>query len=205
MKGGVRMANEQFIEIPYAGVNPNKDMAYSVGIDTTNNYRVSSYIINSEGTAVPVYCSKVANSCYFFAPSTGMKLYATNSSSNEISNISTSYNIVGTSVKIYYGSGVTNVFVPSNYYDLTGFTDLQSAAIAFLALFPDDYVNIRYVGNGCSLGGLSYVATGTGVLVPVTLPIGAFLTADNISVTKNGASIDFNYNPQTQQIAFTAI
>lgn len=203
--------SDRFILVPYAGVNPNNATIYTIGIETTSSggtmWKIASYIQNDSDTVNPVYCCNVNGTCYFIVSyaNTYMRVKATNNSSNQNTPLSSRYDVSGTSISVYYSTISSDVFKPSNFNDLTSFSDFQSAALAFLALFPDDYVNISYVGNGCSIGGLSYVASGTGVVVPVTLPIGTTLSADNISVTKNGTAIDFNYNTTTQQIAFTAI
>lgn len=207
------MADEQFGYYPYAGVNPSANMIYSVGIDSmSNGYKTAYFIPTSDYVPLTVCYCNIGGICYAISEygTQSMRLCAATETSTNPStgNVSSQYTIPGTTTSIYYKSlSATSEtkFIPTDAFDLTSFTDLQSAATAFLALFPDDYVNITYIGNGCSIGGFSYVATGTGVLVPVTLPVGASLTADNISVTKNGASLDFTYNPQTQQIAFTAI
>lgn len=207
------MTDEEFGYYPYAGVNPNSTMVYSVGIDSMNSGYKTAYFIPSSDYVPLTMCYCNINGTIYAISEYGtqsIRLVAATQSSTNLStaNVSVHYPIPGTSTSIYYKSltaALDTKFTPNGAFDLTPFADLQSAAIAFLALFPDDYVNITYIGNGCSIGGLSYVATGTGVLVPVTLPTGASLTADNISVTKNGTPIDFNYNPQTRQIAFTAI
>lgn len=199
--------DERFGLVPYAGYNPNNMTVYEIGIDAVSvGYKIASCIIYESQSVFPVYYCKIEQWCYYITESGGgMRIKATNSSSTELVTVTDTYAVTGTTLSINYGRTNVGRLQPSNYQNLTSFPDLQSAAIAFLALFPDEYVNISYAGNGCSIGGPSYVATGTGVVVPVTLPIGASLTADNISVTKGGSHIDFNYNPQTQQIAFTAI
>mgnify|MGYP003290432059 CR=1 FL=1 len=203
---------DKFKLVPYAGYNPNNATVYNIGIDTitsgSTTWKIASYIESNSFAPMAVYYCNVAGMCMFiseYSSSFYMRIKSTNNSSSDIFNVGNRYNITGSAVSVYYSSSASTTFIPSDFAELEQFPDRQSASLAFLNLFPDDYVNIQYVGNGCLIGGPSYVEEGTGVLVPVTLPIGTTLSADNISVTKNGASIDFNYNPQTQQIAFTAI
>lgn len=198
--------DERFALVPYAGYNPNNTTVYEIGIDAVSSgWKLASLIMYESDSVFPVYYCNISQVCYYITSGGSMRVKGTNNSGSGLVAVTETYAVIGTSVSIKYGRTTDTMIQPSNYQNLTAFPDLQSAAIAFLALMPDDYVNISYVGNGCSIGGPSYVATGTGVVVPVTLPIGASLTADNISVTKGGSHIDFNYNPQTQQIAFTAI
>lgn len=203
--------DERFLEIPYAGVNPTAVTIRNVGLDSQqSNVKMACIITNTSYTAASVYCCNVNGVCYCFAPTGGsgyMSIRAVDSGNNVVgtNSISATYTVLSTNLTVYYIFGQSTSYNPASYISLEQFTNVNDAALAFLALYPDNYVNIRYVGNGCSLGGPSYVESGTGVVVPVTLPIGASLTADNISVTKNGVSLDFNYNPQSHQIAFTAI
>lgn len=201
--------DERFVLIPYAGVSPTAATIYSVGIDSAESgYKIACSVSSDSHSVVSVYACKVNGSCYCFSEygSTGYMNIdpATATSKMSSRGISSTYRVPTTSVRIKYDI-FQSYYVPNALGTMEGFNTFDEAALAFLAMFPDDYVNISYVGNGCTIGGPPYVETGIGVLVPVTLPVGASLTADNISVTKNGASLDFNYNPQTQQIAFTAI
>lgn len=202
--------DERFVLVPYAGVNPTSQMVYSVGIDSVNpNYKIASGVQDSSYEVMPVYICGVASDYYAISQYTVNynKIYKSMGTGTlSTQNLDSTHTITGTSVQLRYRLIPANSdYIPAAAIGLGSFSTLNDAAIAFLALFPDDYVNITYVGNGCSVGGLPYVETGTGVVVPVTLPMGTSLTAGNISVTKNGSPINFNYNPQTQQIAFTAI
>lgn len=204
--------DERFGLLPYAGVDPTSAMIYSLGTDTMRSggfmWKAASGVASDSITPVSVYYFNLGAGCYLISEYTsqGNTIYTSNGTSKSEQVITSVYTVPTTTIRVrYFNLGEISVFIPGDASALPAFSSLDEAALAFLALFPDDYVNISYVGNGCSVGGPSYVETGTGVLAPVTLPIGTSLTADNISVTKNGVSIDFNYNPQTRQIAFTAI
>ena len=202
------MADERFVLLPYAGVNPSYSTVYEIGIPCAGNSNKIACGINDGGIAAPVYyCRADTNNVCFLTPYTDyiMTLFWStgNSMYNDIT-ITSVYNVTG-NVKIRNFSMAYTWGLPYDLFGLPNFASVAEAATAFLSLFPDSYINIQYVGNGCLLSGPSYVEAGTGVVVPVTVPVGVSLSADNISVTKNGTSIDFTYNSNTQQIGFTAI
>lgn len=204
------MADDQFVLVPYGGYNPNVQTINMIGISGNNGTsKICCSIEDSSFQVAPVYYCRLTSNPY------GMYISSFNTEHTEYRmSVCTSTNSASQRTNIidilYIDSARVRYWPANNYQwivdtDVTPFATTQEAAEAFMNMFPDDYVNIQYVGNGCSIAGPSYTMQGTGVVVPVTLPIGASLTADSISVTKGGSHIDFNYNPQTQQIAFTAI
>lgn len=202
--------SDRFVQIPYAGLSPTDSTVRDIGVSGNGgSTKIACYINDSAFQVQPVYYCKIATNIYGYY----FSVYNTNHSNYHMSlKYATSYGSASASVytNMTVGTATVLCWSANNYQwivdaDLEAFNTTQEAAEAFMNMFPSEYVNIQYVGNGCSVAGPSYVMQGTGILVPVTLPIGTTLSADNISVTKNGATINFNYNPQTQQIAFTAI
>lgn len=205
------MADDQFVLVPYGGFTPGVETINMVGISGNNGAnKICCAIENQSYQVAPVYYCKVesnASGVYFSPYNTEHTYYSMSIRSAGATAFTGRYNInsslvIGSATVLYFSTNDNQFKVDT---DVTPFATIQEAAIAFMNMLPDDYVNIQYIGNGCLIVGPSYTMQGTGIVVPVTLPIGASLTADNISVTKGGSHIDFNYNPQTQQIAFTAI
>lgn len=203
--------DERFVLVPYAGLNPTYENVREVGIQSLDANIILASGLSTAGSVQSVYYCKVGGAvmyiCQYTITAYPMRIFGAFASTGGMygSSVINSKLDVTANISVHYMKTTSTAYCPYGYTDLTGFNTELEAATAFLSLFPDDYVNIQYVGNGCSIGGTPYAEIGTGIVVPVTLPIGASLTADNISVTKNGASLDFTYNTQTQQIAFTAI
>ena len=202
--------DERFILVPYAGVSPTGTLINEIGIPGDGGAsKIAAGIPNSNSIAVPLYFCLVSgytNGIYFHQydsanPNNLVYAYWYRNGSTS-SSVPNGIVTVGRADVRYINPGTSNLKADGN---LTAFNSLREAAEAFMNMIPDNYVNLQYIGNGCSVNGFSYVEAGVGVLAYVTLPIGTTLSAGNISVTKNGSPINFNYNPQTQQIAFTAI
>lgn len=118
----------------------------------------------------------------------------------------TEWDIVGQylSTGVYYYGDASEGAVINGAQSLDSFSNINQAVTAFMSAFePSDKVNIKVSANGALITCPSFVQIGGNVTAYIAPELGATVTADNISITRGGSPITFNYSNGI--LTFTAI
>lgn len=185
----------KFIQYPIyiSDSAPPDDYVYANGISSiTSGYKCLLRFGTNTATHIGVSVKVGGN--YGVLSSSISTIYHEDNSSSPSSGIA--INTVYLQTGVYYKvSGIQQGSLPYGTNNLEAFASLDEAVNAFLAEFtPSDKRNIKVSANGCIVTCPSFVQIGTNVTAYVAPNLGATVTSENISITRGGSPIEFNYS-----------
>lgn len=185
----------RFIQYPIyiSDSNPPDNYVYANGISSMESgSKCLLRFGTNTATHIGVAARIVGN--YGVLSSSISYIYSESGSSSPSSGYAVSTEYLQTGV-YYKNSAFYDFILPYGTNNLEAFASLDEAVNAFLAEFtPSDKRNIKVSANGCIVTCPSFVQIGTNVTAYVAPNPGATVTSENISITRGGSPIEFNYS-----------